>query len=341
MPNEFDHATPDLDHLSMQIDGYHVTAVIYAAIKTGVLDRLEFGRQRAELLATDLGVSSPHMTRLLRAAAAVGLCEEQPAGFFSLSANGHALRSGSPSPLREKAILAVEQYWLSWADIAFSIETGQTAFEHAHGMPPWQWRRENSIAGALFDDWLGKETRAIAPAIAASLDLADAHSVADIGGGVGALLAAILTLHPTLTGVLFEQSEVIDKALQWPLESAVFSRVETVAGDFFDHIPVAAEVFVLKSVLHDWGDDQVTSILRNCRSAMDPNSRLIVIERVLPEGCISDVVTTMLDIHMMAVTGGKERSMAEIIGLLNGAGFGQPTTIGSVEGFALIEVQPN
>jgi len=340
MQTEIEPGAPDLDRLTKQIDGYHVTAVIYAAIKTGVVDGLASDHRDAQELARDLNVSAPHLARLLRAAAAIGLCNEEPSGWFSLSPAAHALRRESSSSLRQRVLMAVEQYWSAWANLAHSVETGQTAFEYLHGMSPWQWRNDNAAAGTLFNAWLGKETHTVGQALAEGLDLTAARTVADIGGGDGALLAALLARHPALLGILFERPGVIEQARGQPRDAPVADRLKAVPGDFFADIPVSADVFLLKSVLHDWNDDQAGLILENCRRAMSQDSRLFVIERVLPERSVDDPAVVLLDIHMMAVTGGRERTLSELAAMVGHAGFALPEAIRAIAGFAVVEARP-
>lgn len=340
MEAEIERDAAALDRLTKQIDGYHVTAVIYAAIKTGVVDGLASGLHGVQVLARDLNVSAPHLARLMRAAAAIGLCIEEPSGWYSLSATGHALRRESSSSLRERVMMAVEQYWSPWANLAHSVETGQTAFEHLHGMSPWQWRNDNAAAGALFNAWLGKETHNVGQVLADGLDLTAARTVADIGGGDASLLAALLDRHPALVGILFEQPGVVEDVCRQRRDPLVAGRLRTVPGDFFAEIPVSADVFLLKSVLHDWDDDRSRQILENCRRAMSPDSRLFVIERALPESSVDDLAVVLLDIHMMAITGGRERTLSELAEMVGHAGFTLPAAIDSIAGFAVIEARP-
>lgn len=313
-------AVDSVTALAGLIDGYQTTAVLHAAVQLGLPDRLEGGPSDAGVLANAMGADADRLRRLLGALAALGVCREQGDGVFALTEAGHALTSASTSGLRQRLLLAATHYAPVWTHIERGVRHGVTAFDDLHGCTPWQYRQRHPAAGELFNTWLELETGRLAGLIAPALDLAGVAHVADIGGGTGALLNALLELHQGLEATLFDQPHVVAQAeAHW--QAAGRGRTPaTVGGDFMDEIPVRAEAYILKSILHDWKDPDALRILRNCRRAMPSGARLLLIERVLPEHPPDDPATHMVDLHMMLVTGGRERSLAQFEALLEGAG---------------------
>lgn len=310
-----------LGPLAQLIDGYQTTAVLHAAVQIGLIDRLAAGSGDAMTLAQNLSTDPDHLQRLLGALIAVNVCHDDGKAGFALTAMGKALTAGSSSGLRQRLLLAATHYAPVWGMLAQGVRQGTTAFEALHGCTPWQYREQHPETGALFNDWLRSETGRNARLIAPALNLADATSIADIGGGTGALLEAVLALHPAIRTTLFDQPHVIAQAeAQWRSEGRGPGPF-TIGGDFMRNIPVQADVYLLKSILHDWDDTDALRILRNCRSSMRQGERLLVIERMLPERPADDPATHLLDVHMMLVTGGRERSLAQFRTLLDKAGF--------------------
>lgn len=307
--------------LAQLIDGYQTTAVLHAAVQLGLIDRLATGSGDAMTLARDLGANADHLQRLLGVLVAVGVCRDDGEAGFVLTETGQALAAGSSSGLRQRLLLAATHYAPVWGMLAQGVREDTTAFEALHGCTPWQYREQHPETSALFNDWLRSETGRIARLIAPAIDLAGVARVADIGGGTGALLQAVLELHPAIKATLFDQPHVIAQAeAQWRSEDRGPGPA-TIGGDFMRNIPVQADVHLLKSILHDWDDTDALRILRNCRSAMRQGERLLVIERMLPERPADDPATHLLDVHMMLVTGGRERSLAQFRTLLEKAGF--------------------
>jgi SAM-dependent methyltransferase len=319
------------------IDGFRSTAIVYTAIELDLPDRLADGPVSSATLATDLGLRRDYLQRLLRAMAGLGLCDEKPDDVFALTEMGAHLRKGKSSPLREYALIAVEQYSPAWAGLAGTLRNGRAAYENLHGQTIWQARAADPRLGGTFSLWLSKETARAARLIAAAIDIGPAMRIADIGCGLGELMAEILDRNPQATGVLFDRAEVI-AAARTRAAPGLGGRTEYAEGDFFEAIPVRADLFIMKSVLHDWNDEEVRAILRNCRAAMAPGARLLVVERALPGRASDDLDTVLLDMHMMAVTGGKERNLQDYLDLLDREGFAVGATRRAAH-FSLIEAR--
>jgi AraC-like DNA-binding protein len=329
------HSGRDLEErLRRNIAAYHEAALLHAAVKLALPERMEARAVTAEALAAELGLSAPHLHRLLRGLTSLGICAKRPDGTFTLTPQGRCLLPGAPSRLREKVRIVVEQYWQPWADLPATIETGKPAFEHVFGANVSDWRRDHSEQGALFDSYLAHETMAQGPAIIEALDVSRVQAVADIAGGYGGLLVAILQAHLHLTGILFDRPHRVEAALPFLLAQGVAGRIRCIGGDPLTAIPVKADLYVLNGVLQQMDDAEAQAILSNCRKATQKGSRLAIIERLLPERAPDDPAAIMLDLHMMAITGGRVRSREDLTKLISQAGLAlakaTPTTWGPV-----------
>jgi hypothetical protein len=309
------------ERLGLKIAAYHDAALLHAAIVLGLPERMEQRGIEVDALATELGGSVPHLRRLLRGLASIGVCTEGPDGTFALTSQGRSLLPGAR--LRQKVEIVVAQYWRPWANLAASVTTAKPAFEQVFGQNVADWRRDHAEAGGLFDSYLAHEALAQAPAIAAALDLAGVKSVADLGGGYGGLLAGLLQAKQNLCGILFDRPHRVEAALPFLQAQGVADRVKRIGGDLLTAIPVEADLYVLNGVLQQWDDASARAILANCRKAMPHGARLAIVERLLPEQAADDPAAIMLDLHMMAITGGRVRSLAEFEAMLSEAGFGQ------------------
>jgi predicted O-methyltransferase YrrM len=312
---------PDAEaRLRAQIEAYHDAALAYACVKLGLPETMGAEAWTAEDLAKALDLSPPHLFRTLRGLVTIGLCEEQPGGRFALTKTGRALAPDAHSTLREKLLIVVEQYWRPWADLAACVKTGTPAFEQVFGEPIGAWRQTHPDAGAVFEAYVEGETFAQAAPIVAALDLTGVKTIAEIGGGHGALLAAVLLAHPDMRGVLMDVPHKLAGARVYLQSDGLAGRVGLVGGTATVEIPVEADLYLLKSVLQQHDDAAARAILENCRKAMKPGARLVIIERLLPERALDDAAAVMLDLHMMAITGGKTRTEAEMKALLADAG---------------------
>lgn len=319
------------------IDGYQTTAVLHAAVQLDLPDRLASAPGDVDTLARAIGADADRLRRLLGVLTALGVCRDQGDDVFALTEGGHALTSGSTSGLRQRLLLAATHYAPVWARIERGVRDGVAAFDDVHGCTPWQYRQKHPAAGELFNTWLELETGRLADLIAPALELAGVAHVADIGGGTGALLNALLDLHQGLEATLFDQPHVVAQAeAHW--QAAGRGRTPaTVGGDFMDEVPVHADAYILKSILHDWKDPDALRILHSCRRAMPDGARLLLIERVLPEHPPDDPATHMVDLHMMLVTGGRERSLAQFECLLESAGLRPNGHRATPSAFTIIE----
>ena len=327
------------DRLRKQIEAYHEAALVYAAVRLGLPDRLALARSTPAELAKALELSPPHLHRFLRGLCSIGICEELPDGVFALTPGGQTLRPGSPSRLAEKVQIVVGQYWWPWANVVSNLKTGTPAFEQTFGMRVSDWRAKHAEQGALFDAYLAKETLAQAEPIVSALDVSGTKTIADIGGGYGGLLAALLGAHPEIEAVLFDRPATLEAAKPFLESLGVAPRVRLEAGEFFTAIPVRADLYLLKGVLQQWNDDAARTILRHCRYAMPEGARLAIVERLLPERAVDDPAAIMIDLHMMTITGGRARSLADFEELLSESGLALAKVTPTSSGLAIIEAK--
>jgi hypothetical protein len=331
-------AGPDLNTL---LNGYRSTALLYLAAKLKIPDLLAEGPRNAEDLAQTLHVHAPSLHRLLRGLAAFGLCAEEGSGVFRLTEVGNRLRSNTAGPEYRLAILNGEEYAPAWNDLQHSIQTGKTAFNHAFNQTVWEHRETTPGMNDLFNQWLQRGAEDAGRSLLEAYDFSGLKNIADIGGGNGSLLAALLKKHPSARGILFDQPHVLEIAANIFEAAGVRSRCDFVPGNFFERVPEGVEVHILKSILHDWDDASCATILKNCAAGLKSGQALLVIEKLLPDRAIETPAVIMSDLHMLAVTGGLERTAAEYGSLLENAGFKLRRVIPLRTGHNLLEAIRN
>jgi hypothetical protein len=284
-----------------------------AAASLGVPDVLAGGPRSVGEVAAAIGAHEGTLYRLLGTLAAGGILHEDADRRFRLTEVGELLRSDVPGSRRDWAILNGKAYVREgWSNLEHSVRTAESAFASLHGETLWSWRAARPEEQANFDRAMADNSGPVAAAIAEAFDFGSLGTLVDVGGGTGTLLAAILRRHPGLRGILFDQPDVAgSQATRALLErESVADRCKTVGGSFFDAVPAGAGGYLMKSILHDWEDEESIRILRTIREAALPTSRLFVVELVLgaPNEGLADRI---LDLHMLVMLGGKERSEGE------------------------------
>jgi len=292
------------------LSGVRLSQSVSVAASLGVADVLAAGPMRVEDIAEAVGAHATTLYRLLRALAAAEVLREEPERTFALTDLGTALRSDVPGSVREQAILFGRSYVLgAWANLEHSIRTGENAFTALHGEDVWSWRGRQPAEESAFNRAMASMSGPVGPALAAAEHFEGIKTVADIGGGSGTLLAAVLSAHPHLRGILFDQPAVVADAAPVLERAGVADRVEPVGGSFFESVPTA-DAYVLKAILHDWPDEDCLRILGAIRAAAAPSARLLVVERVLG-GPNEDLDGKLMDLHMLVMPGGLERTEDE------------------------------
>jgi hypothetical protein len=323
------------ESLHALIGGHRSTALIYVAAKLRLADLLARKPASSHELAEQLQVNADALHRILRGMVAVGLLREAN-GTFALTAIGECLRTDVAGSFYQYAILTGVEFAPAWAALLCSVQSRGVPFEKIFGMNVWEHRERNPELGRLFQQSLAEQTRSLARALLRIYDFSRAATIVDIGGGTGELLRCILERNPQAQGILLEQPQVLENVAN---DSPNRFRAET--GDFFQRIPADADIYLLKSVLHDWDDARCCQILHCCREAMKQTSRLLVIERQNPQHAADDAATVMMDLHMMAVQGGRERTQGEFNELARSCGFVAVQARKIDEGFWLMEFAPS
>jgi hypothetical protein len=304
-------------------NGLRVSQALFVAARLRVADHLsERPLDRSEL-ATATGTDAAALGRLMRALCALGIFSESRSGQFSLRPVGQFLRSEVPGSYRAGVLFhAGSVRWRCWSDLLETVRTGANASERLLGKPIFDFYATDAEEAKLHDDAMRAFSAAHADILLDAIDFDRAGTVVDVGGGTGELLATILSAHRGLRGVLYDLSDVVDRAA--PVLSEVADRCAVEAGSFFERVPGDADTYLLKHILHDWDDERVGAILRCCRRCMPARARLIVIERTLPDLAESeaDAEGFLTDLEMLVMTsGGRERTEAEFRNLLANAGF--------------------
>ncbi len=325
---------PPRDDLMADLQAYQRVAVMHALASHHVLGAISKGHHTTEALARVGQLHAPSLERLLRAALDIGLIAPTGDGGYLVTERGQRLDPDHPNSLYSAIMLSVEQYWPAWRALHQAVRTGLPTFQDVHGCPPWEWRRRHPEQGRFFNEWQVQQSRQVLSDVMVALDLASAHTVVDIGGGQGTLLRACYARWPHLQLVLFEQEHTL-AALPARMEED--PPVCQVAGDFFRGIPVRGDVFLLKSILHDWEDEAAVTILRQCAQAMQDQTRLIIVERVLNRGLSPQA--HMVDLAMLLVTGGRERNLEQYFALFSAAGLQMVRLTPTAGDFSLIECQ--
>jgi O-methyltransferase domain len=322
------------------IDGGRVSQLIGLCVQLGIPDLLKNGAKSAEDLARATNSHSQALYRALRLLASEGVFVEESERKFRLTPLSETLLSDAPVSLRVSALFEVSDIsQLTWANVAHSVKTGQPAFTHVFGAPMFEYLKQHSDAAALFDAFMAEMTAAAAKSIAEAYDFAGIATVVDVGGGHGAFLASILAARPDMHGIVFDLPHVISGASATLHRAGVADRCETIAGSFFDAVPIGADAYVLKSVLHDWSDEQCLKILKNCHGAMPPDGRLLVIELDLPPGN-QQHFGKYVDMNIMLQTeGGYQRSEVEHRSLFAASGFRLSRVVPSSSGFSVTEAR--
>ncbi|TDB84953.1 methyltransferase [Actinomadura sp. KC216] len=324
--------------------GYMPAQMLHAAAELRLADAFAGGPRTSAELAGETGAHAPSLLRLLRGLTGLGVVEQKERDLFALTSEGQRLRSDAPDSIRSLIMLFCgPAVWRTWGDMTQTLRTGEYAWERATGMTPFEFFESDANAelSKTFNAAMSEHTRAVAPGIIEAHDFGRYGTVADLGGGDGTLIAAIVRAHPGLRGMLFDRPAGLAAAPGTLAEVA--ERVEIVEGDFFEKVPGGADAYVLKSVIHDWEDGKATAILRNCRAAMRPDARLLLLEQVMPEIVTPETQGIVRnDLNMLVCTGGRERTEAEFRELLDAAGFAGVSLTGPVQpfGYHVIEVRP-
>ena len=310
----------------------------YVVAKLGIPDLLKSGPKTAAELAESTGTHAPSMYRLLRALASTGMFAAEKDGRFALTPLSELLVTDTPGSMRWFVVSELgQEHYPAWGNLMHSVKTGEIAFDNHFGVDIWKYFEQNPDDAAVFNDSMSGMTGVVNQEITSRYDFSRFNKIVDVGGGHGGLITSILQANPQAFGVLFDAEQVISGARPKIEAAGLDDRCATIAGNFFESVPTGGDAYIMKWIIHDWDDERAIRILRNCRSQMPQNGRVIIVDAVVPETNDPDF-SKFFDLNMMVMTGGKERTASEFDQLLAAAGFrllrvvptGTPTSI--VEG---------
>jgi hypothetical protein len=324
-PTAEPHAAPPdqaaMQHVFQLGTGYIVSAALGAAVRLDVPDHLANGPRTAADLARATGSHEDALYRLLRALSMVGVFAETAPRTFALTPAGGVLRRGAPGGVREMVLWMCDDFhYRVYAELPAAIRTGRPVAEQVLGMPAFEYFAQQPAVSQRFNDAMTAFSSTVAPAALEAYDFSGIGTLVDIAGGHGMILASILRAYPAMRGVLFDVEHVL--AGNRLAEFGVQDRVQLVAGDFFEAVPPGGDAYIMKHIIHDWTDEQCEVILRNIRTALAgrPQGRVILLETVIAPGNAPDL-GKLIDLEMLMLPGGKERTADEFAALFARAGF--------------------
>ena len=318
-------APPDpqaIQHIYQIATGYMLSAALGVAAELGVADQLAQGPRSAAELAKKSGVNEDALYRLLRALSAAGVFTENASRIFALTPSAGLLRAGVPGSVRDMVLwICGAFHFRVYAEMMHSVRTGDTLGERVMGMPVFEYLEKDPDLSARFNDAMTNLSAGVGPAVLHAYDFTGIDVLVDVAGGHGMILASILREYPKMRGILFDMEHVLAGATA--LDAlGVRNRSETAAGNFFEAVPAGGDAYLMKHIIHDWNDERAGVILKNIRTALEgkPRGRLILIEGVLKPGNEPDL-SKLIDLEMLLLPGGRERTEAEFADLLARHGF--------------------
>ncbi|MBA2731981.1 MAG: methyltransferase [Acidobacteria bacterium] len=337
-PNSTDVPPPDAILMQM-LFGALMQRSIGVVAKLGIADLLAEKPQTADELAAQTQTHAPSLYRVLRTLASAGVFAEIADQKFELTPIAALLRKGALNSIRDFAVMMDEDWiWQAWGALAYSVKTGGVAHEKVQGMSSFEFFQQNKEAGRVFNSAMTNFTRAVLPAVVEAYDFSGVGKLVDIAGGHGLLLAGILKANPQTQGVLFDLPFVIEGAGELLAKEGVSDRVELAPGDFFESIPAGADAYMMKHIIHDWDNEHSIKILQNVRSAMNENGKILIIEMVVPEGNEPSPAKA-LDLLMLVMEGGRERTRDEYQRLLEASGLRLSRIVPTKSPYSVIECE--
>ncbi len=319
---------------------HQISSMIRVAAELKLADHLADGPKSAGELAQVTATHAPSLYRVMRTLASLGVFTEDERQLFALTPLGEPLRSGTPGSVRNSVLtMTGDMFCRPMANLHYSVQTGKTGFGKAFGAEIFDWLPHHPEEAAMFSDLMvgfhGPETAAVA----AAYDFSGFDTLVDVGGATGNMLTTILASHPGPRGVVFDLPHNRAGATTFIETRGLADRIGFVAGSFFEAVPSGGDAYLMSHIIHDWNEDQCLTILRNCRMAMKPASRLLIIEMVLPSGDTPHP-GKMTDVVMLTVPGGQERTELEYSQLLKKGGFKLERVVPTESAASIVEAFP-
>ena len=307
-------------NLQRLLTGTWISQMLYAAAKLGLADHLAGEPMAAEDLAPAVGVQAEPLYRLLRALAGEGVFAEDEHRRFSLTPMAELLRSDVAGSKQAMAIMLGEEHHAAWGQILYSLQTGKPAFDHVYGQPIFDYLAGHPEAARVFDAAMTAVHGSETAQMLAAYDFSGVKTLADIGGGNGSLITMVLQRYPQLKGILYDIDHVVARAKPRLEAAGVADRCQVIAGNFFESVPTGADTYLMRHIIHDWDEARCIQILKHVRAVLPAGGKLLLIEVVVPTGN-EPSFGKLMDINMMVLPGGKERTADEYRALYAAAGF--------------------
>jgi len=328
--------SPSMQMMQILWPGAMAVQAIHVAARFGLADLVAGGPKSIKELAEATHTDGSSLGRLLRALTSLGIFAEDATGRYQQTALSDTLRSDHPKSIRPSAMMLGAHFiWKPTGALEETVRTGQPPFERVFGAPFFEYIAGHSDDAAVFNAAMSSSPDYLA-AIARAYGFSRFERIVDVGGGHGLLLAAILSSNPRLCGVLYDLPAVVAGASA-PRQEPISQRCEIIGGDFFKEVPGGADAYILKGIIHDWNDEAALKILENCRHAIQPDGRLLIVDAVLTPS--TDPAPALMDMLMMVLTSGRERTEPEFRSLLQEAGFSMVQVIRTAR-VSMIESRP-
>jgi SAM-dependent methyltransferase len=294
--------------------------LIHAVTVLDIPDFIAEGEQSVDVLADKTNVNANILYRVMRTLSGIGIFRETGHRQFALTPQAELLRSGVPGSLRNFVFyLGADWHYKTWNQFPETLRTGETSFDLAFGEPFFDHLQTNAERAANYNDVMTDHSTMNSSQVAQSYDFSQFNTLMDVGGGHGFLLAEILKATPALKGIVFDMPGVSLESGNQFEKSGLSDRASIIEGSFFETLPRDADGIIMKSIIHDWNDEKSRRILENCRDAVGPNGKVLLVEFVLPEANMPGFAN-LLDLEMLAISGGQERSEREFRDLFDSAG---------------------
>lgn len=331
---------PDGAVLVQLINSVWISQAVCVAAELGIADVLAGGPKYIDELARASGTHQSSLHRLMRALTALGLCQEREGGSFALTSTGSFLAANASDSVRDWALWSGRHLWPLWGNLLHSVKTGQHARKLVAGTEDFGHLERDRETARSFNSAMVDLTRLVAKQAVCTYDFSGFRLIVDVGGGYGALLAIILAACPQTRGLLYDLPHAIEGAHAYLANANVATRCQCVTGDFFDSVPEGADAYLLKNIIHDWDDERSAAILRNCRRAMSPDGKLLLIERIMPtrfKPCARHRTMARADLTMLIGLQGRERTEDELSALLHSCGLTLTRALPTTLEFSIIE----
>jgi O-methyltransferase domain len=322
--------------------GYMLSSSLQVVLRLGIADRLAGGPRTTAELAQAVGVNEDALYRVMRALASVGVFEEKAPREFALTLPADLLRADHAHSVRPMLLwISSPFHFRVYSNMMHAVRTGKPASEETVGVPVFEYLARDHDLSELFNDAMTNFSAAIAPAVLKSYDFSGVNLLVDIAGGHGETLMSILGQYPSMRGILFDLEHVVAGAPKRIEALGLKDRCRTASGDFFTAVPGGGDLYILQHVIHDWDDDRAATILKAIHTALagKRNGRVLLIESVLQPGNEPDM-GKLIDLEMLVMPGGRERTADEFSRLLSSAGFTLTRIVPTPSMACVIEATP-